>query len=241
MVLIAMTCPYSHSDHITKRRKTATDKQRYRCHNPHGPHQSFLLHPASQGRLPAIKAPMIAMARHGSGRRDTVRVLGISTDTVLNELKKKRQPCSRSIRPCSTCCRLAMSQGSCGVLTQPTSTTWDPWCSATKRRGGGGRRGISAVGGCWPTGLGGARTRYWGSARPVGAVWHHTLGEGLVGHVHAASRYGGVPARQAQRAADRTETFDVTPPDEAVDASDDLLLPIHTDARHGDRVVRPSL
>jgi insertion element IS1 protein InsB len=92
MVLIAVTCPYCQSDHITKRGKTATDKQRYRCHNPNCPHQSFLLHPAYKGRLPAIKAQIIDMALNGSGIRDTARVLGISTDTVLNELKKKSQP-----------------------------------------------------------------------------------------------------------------------------------------------------
>ncbi len=45
MVLIAVTCPYCQSDQITKRGKTDTDKQRYRCHNPNCPHQSFLLHP----------------------------------------------------------------------------------------------------------------------------------------------------------------------------------------------------
>lgn len=79
-------------DHITKRGKTDTDKQRYRCHNSNCPHQSFLLHPAYKGRLPAIKAQIIDMALNGSGIRDTARVLGISTDTALNELKKKRQP-----------------------------------------------------------------------------------------------------------------------------------------------------
>ena len=92
MVLIAVTCPYCQSEHITKRGKTETDKQRYRCHNPHCPHQSFLLHPAYKGRLPAIKAQIIDMALNGSGIRDTAHVLGISTDTVLNELKKKSQP-----------------------------------------------------------------------------------------------------------------------------------------------------
>jgi insertion element IS1 protein InsB len=80
------------SDHITKRGKTETDKQRYRCHNANCPHQSFLLHPAYKGRLPAIKAQIIDMALNGSGIRDTARVLDISTDTVLNELKKKSQP-----------------------------------------------------------------------------------------------------------------------------------------------------
>jgi transposase-like protein len=100
MVLMAVTCPYCQSDHITKRGKTDTDKQRYRCHNPHCPHQSFLLHPAYNGRLPEIKEQIIDMALNGSGLRDTARVLGISPDTVLNELKKKRQHCSRAISPC---------------------------------------------------------------------------------------------------------------------------------------------
>jgi len=88
MGLIAVTCPSCHSDHITKRGNTDTDQQRYRCHNPHCRHQSFLLHPAYKGRLPAIKAQISAMARTGSGIRDTAHVLGISTDTVLNERKK---------------------------------------------------------------------------------------------------------------------------------------------------------
>jgi insertion element IS1 protein InsB len=91
MVLIAVTCPYCQSDLITKRGKTETGKQRYRCHNPHCPRQSFLLNPAYKGRLPEIKAQIIDMALNGSGIRDTARVLGISTDTVLNELKKKRR------------------------------------------------------------------------------------------------------------------------------------------------------
>jgi insertion element IS1 protein InsB len=108
MVLIAVTCPYCQSDHIPKRGTTEPDQQRYRCHNPHCPHQSFLLHPAYKGRLPAIKAPMLDRALNGSGIRETARVLGSRTDTVLNELKKKSQHCSRASGPCSTCCRLTL-------------------------------------------------------------------------------------------------------------------------------------
>ena len=89
MVLIAVTCPYCQSDHITKRGKTDTGKQRYRCQNPDCPHHSFLLNPAYKGRLPEIKEQIIDMALNGSGIRDTARVLGVSTDTVLSELKKK--------------------------------------------------------------------------------------------------------------------------------------------------------
>ena len=89
MVLIAVTCPYCQSERITKRGKTDTGKQRYRCQNPDCAHQSFLLNPAYKGRLPEIKEQIIDMALNGSGIRDTARVLGVSTDTVLSELKKK--------------------------------------------------------------------------------------------------------------------------------------------------------
>src|SRR5688572_16450503 len=89
MVLIAVMCPYCQSDCITKRGQTDTGKQRYRCQNPDYPHQSFLLNPAYKGRLPDIKEQIIEMALHGSGICDTARVLGLSTDTVLSEIKNR--------------------------------------------------------------------------------------------------------------------------------------------------------
>jgi transposase-like protein len=66
MVLMAVTCPYCQSDHIVKRGKTDTGKQRYRYQNPHCPHQSFLLNPAYKGRLAKIKEQIIDMALNGS-------------------------------------------------------------------------------------------------------------------------------------------------------------------------------
>jgi transposase-like protein len=92
IVLIAVTCPYCQTDQIAKRGKTDAGKQRYRCQNLNCPHQSFLLNPAYKGRLPEIKTQIIDMALNGSGIRDTALVLGISTDTVINELKKRSQP-----------------------------------------------------------------------------------------------------------------------------------------------------
>ena len=89
MVLIAVTCPYCQSDLIAKGGKTDAGKQRYRCQNPDCPHPSFLLNPAYKGRLPEIKEQIVDMALNGNSIRDTARVLGISTDTVMNELKKK--------------------------------------------------------------------------------------------------------------------------------------------------------
>jgi transposase-like protein len=89
MVLIAVRCPYCYSDQISKRGKTETGKQRYRCHNPDCPHHSFVLDPAYKGRLPAIKQQVVEMSLNASGVRDTARVLKISTATVIKELKKK--------------------------------------------------------------------------------------------------------------------------------------------------------
>jgi transposase-like protein len=89
MVLIPIRCLYCQSDQVTKRGKTKTGKQRYRCHNPTCAHQSFLLDPAYKGRLPAIKQQVIDMNLNASGVRDTAQVLQISTRTVINELKKK--------------------------------------------------------------------------------------------------------------------------------------------------------
>jgi transposase-like protein len=72
MVLVAVTCPYCQSDHITKCGKTDTGKQRYRCQNPDcPPYHSCLLNPAYKGRLPEIKEQIIDMALNGSSIRDT--------------------------------------------------------------------------------------------------------------------------------------------------------------------------
>jgi transposase-like protein len=95
MVGMSVVCPYCQSDHIVKRGKTETDKQRYRCHNEKCSHHSFLLDPAYKGRLPEIKQQVIEMSLNGSGVRDTARVLQISTATVIQELKKKGQPSRR--------------------------------------------------------------------------------------------------------------------------------------------------
>ncbi len=96
MVLIAVRCLYCQSDQVTKRGKTTTGKQRYRCHNPDCAHRSFLLDPAYKGRLPVIKQQVIDMSLNASGVRDTARSLHISTNTVLSELKKK-EPALESV------------------------------------------------------------------------------------------------------------------------------------------------
>jgi insertion element IS1 protein InsB len=89
MVFISVQCPHCHSDQIVKRGKTGCGTQRYLCQNATCATGSFLLDYRYQGRLPEVKHQIIAMSLNASGVRDTARVLRISTDTVLSELKKK--------------------------------------------------------------------------------------------------------------------------------------------------------
>jgi IS1 transposase len=53
---------------------------------------------------------------------------------------------------------------------------------------------------------------------------------GLLGRLHASSRCGCAPTRQAQHAANRAQAPNVTHPDQTPDAQDDLLFPIDPDA-----------
>ena len=64
------------------------EKQRFLCRND-SCGKTFIQEYSDKGRLPEIKQRLVDMAVNGSGIRDTVRVLNISTDTVINELKKR--------------------------------------------------------------------------------------------------------------------------------------------------------
>jgi len=86
---IAVRCPHCHSDQIVKRGKTARGTQRYLCHNALCIKGSFLLDYCNRGCLSEVKDLIIDMSLNASGVRDTARSLHISTNTVLNELKKK--------------------------------------------------------------------------------------------------------------------------------------------------------
>ena len=89
MTFIAVRCPHCHSEQIVKRGKTGCGTQRYLCQNHTCATGSFLLDYRYLGRLPEVKQQIIDMSLNASGVRDTARVLRISTDTVLSELRKK--------------------------------------------------------------------------------------------------------------------------------------------------------
>ncbi len=91
MILIPVHCPHCESDQVVKRGMTSNGKQRYPCRNEECAHRSFLLEYSDRGRLPEVKQQIVDMALNGSGVRDTARVLKISKDTVLSELKAKEE------------------------------------------------------------------------------------------------------------------------------------------------------
>ena len=91
MTLIAVQCPHCLSEQIVKRGKTRRGTQRYLCQNSACTQGSFLLDYLNRGCLPDVKHQIIDMSLNASGIRDTARVLRISTDTVLRELRKKEE------------------------------------------------------------------------------------------------------------------------------------------------------
>src|ERR1700752_1004023 len=89
MPFIAVRCPHCHSEQVVKRGKTPRGTQRYLCQNTACTKGSFLLDYCNRGCVPEVKHTIIDMSLNASGVRDTARVLPISTDTVLNEIRKK--------------------------------------------------------------------------------------------------------------------------------------------------------
>ena len=89
MVLIPVECPDCQRIEVSRYGTQPHGEQRYRCHNRECPRTIFLLHYHDKGRLPAVKQQIVAMTLNGSGVRDIVRVLGVSSATVIDVLKKK--------------------------------------------------------------------------------------------------------------------------------------------------------
>src|SRR5437879_8673362 len=89
MTFVTVRCLYCDSEQVVKRGKTSRGKQRYLCQSTSCAKGSFLLDYSNRGCLPEVKQTIVDMSLNASGIRDTARVLRISTDTVLRELKKK--------------------------------------------------------------------------------------------------------------------------------------------------------
>jgi transposase-like protein len=74
---------------VVKYGKQANGTQRYRCNDPDCPRRIFLLQYHGIGRLPATKQRIVGLTLNGCGVRDIVRVLGVSSATVVSTLKKR--------------------------------------------------------------------------------------------------------------------------------------------------------
>jgi transposase-like protein len=96
MVTILVHCPRCRGVDVSKAGKQSNGAQRDRCQNAEGNRTIFQLAYSDKGRLPETTRQSVAMALNGSGVRDTARVLGIATGTVMNELKKRGARSSRS-------------------------------------------------------------------------------------------------------------------------------------------------
>ena len=90
MVLEAVLCPVcAQPESVYRHGKTKDGRQRYRCT---ACRRTFQRHYRHQVHTPGTRAKISTMALNGSGVRDTARVLGISAQTVMGELKKRLKP-----------------------------------------------------------------------------------------------------------------------------------------------------
>jgi len=90
MVFIPVLCPNCQQAAAVYRHGKATDgTQRYRCTACRRPFQLQYRHKVREA---GVRGKITEMALNGSGVRDTARVLGISPQTVMGELKKKLKP-----------------------------------------------------------------------------------------------------------------------------------------------------
>lgn len=77
---------------------SASGTQRYRCQNPDCGTKTFMLAYRYKACSPGIKEQVVEMSIHGSGIRDTARVLKINKNTVIRTLKKSEQPRPRKFK-----------------------------------------------------------------------------------------------------------------------------------------------
>lgn len=88
MVFIEVTCGLCKQNKVRKHGKQPNGTQRYMCLNKGCSKKTFVLQYQQRGKDPEVKKSIIDMAMNGSGIRDTSRVLKISQNTVMNEIKK---------------------------------------------------------------------------------------------------------------------------------------------------------
>jgi transposase-like protein len=89
MAAAALKCPFCGSEDV-RSYGSSNGKKRYACNNPACSHKTFYAEYRYNGCKPAVKKDIIKRAADGVGIRATARDLGVSADTVIKELKKKK-------------------------------------------------------------------------------------------------------------------------------------------------------
>ena len=90
MVTISLKRPHCGSENIGKFGQI-NGKQRYACNNEDCEHKTFYAEYKYNGCKPEVKREIAAWSVDGAGIRAISRRLGISTDAVISELKKRRK------------------------------------------------------------------------------------------------------------------------------------------------------
>ena len=90
-VFIPVECPKCKDiKSIVRHGHASNGKQRFLCRNIACDKKTFIIDHERLGWLHETKEKIIEMTLNGSGIRDTARVLGVCTDTILSELKKRK-------------------------------------------------------------------------------------------------------------------------------------------------------
>jgi insertion element IS1 protein InsB len=80
-----ITCPHCFSFNLKKNGKTGNKKQKYQCKDCR---RQFITDYTYQGCRPFIRSLILKMTLNSSGIRDISRVLAISVNTVLKEIRR---------------------------------------------------------------------------------------------------------------------------------------------------------
>ena len=89
MVTITLKCPFCGSEDV-RPYGTSNGKKRYACNNPECSHKTFYGDYSYNGCKPEVKQAIIKWAVDVAGIRATARELGVSADTVIKEIKKRK-------------------------------------------------------------------------------------------------------------------------------------------------------
>ena len=90
MPLSHVKCPKCSSTNISHNGMSPHGVQRYLCNNKKCIGKSFMLDYTYNGSKPGIDEQIIQMSVNASGIRDISRVLRVSTQKVMDTLKKRK-------------------------------------------------------------------------------------------------------------------------------------------------------